>query len=94
MLLAGSRSDGSIVSWTCDAPMCAEHALTVGHMSGNEPETIDYCPYHVDQPRRPLKELIMFEREAERRRREIHAEIRRARMALAEKVQEGGVSDG
>lgn len=75
-LLAGL--DGE--QWTCDAPMCAEHTRQVGHICGEDPDSIDHCPHHAAHPERPMKELLMFADEAEARRREVHAEIRRERM--------------
>jgi hypothetical protein len=66
--------------WTCDAQMCVEHAKQVGHICGEEPESIDHCPHHTMLHERPMKDLVMFADEAEARRREVHAEIRRERM--------------
>lgn len=71
---------GNGKSWTCDAPLCGEHAKMVGHVSGQEPDTIDLCPHHTEHPERPMRDLVIFECEAEGRRREVHAEIRRALM--------------
>lgn len=76
-LLAGGGK-----SWTCDAPMCAEHAKMIGHVSGSQPDTIDRCPYHAEHRERPMKELVMFEHEALARRRQVHAEIRRALLTV------------
>ncbi len=66
--------------WTCDAPMCAEHGRQVGFVCGTEPDSIDHCQHHAEHQEKPMAELVMFEHEAEARRREVHAEIRRARM--------------
>lgn len=66
--------------WTCDAPMCAEHARQVGNVCGEDPDSIDHCPHHAAHPERPMKELVMFEDEAAAKRRKVHAEIRRGRM--------------
>lgn len=72
-LLAGGGK-----SWTCDAPMCDEHGQQVGHICGQEPDSIDKCPHHLEHPEKPLRNLVMFEREAEGSRREVYANIRRA----------------
>lgn len=76
-LLAGGGK-----SWTCDAPMCAEHAHQIGHVCGEEPDSIDRCPYHTEHAEQPMEELVMFEQEADARRREVHADIRRAFLRL------------
>lgn len=71
-LLTGS--DGQM--WTCDAPMCDDHAFHAGTICGNEPDSIDYCPHH--QHENPdMSELVMFEREAKVKRSEVHAIIKR-----------------
>lgn len=74
-LLAGGGN-----SWTCDAPMCDEHSKQVGHVCWQEPDSIDRCPHHMEHSEKPMRELVMFECEAEGTRREVHAEIRRALM--------------
>lgn len=74
-LLAGGGK-----SWTCDAPMCDKHAKMVGIMCGQEADSIDRCPYHAEHSEKPMRELVIFEAEADGRRREVHAEIRRALM--------------
>jgi len=73
-LLAGL--DG--MQWTCDAPMCADHAQQVGWISGAEHDSIDRCPHHTKHGEAPMRDLLMFESEAEAKRRDVHAEIRRA----------------
>lgn len=77
-LLAGL--DGT--HWTCDAPMCADHARQVGWVCGTEPDSIDHCPHHTENGEAPMRDLLMFEGEAEARRRDVHAEIRRAFMRI------------
>lgn len=81
-LLAGTERDGSIRTWTCDAPMCRRCASAIGRVcfGRKHSDTIDRCPFHVERGEAPLRDLIMFEDEAERRRREVHAEIRRDRI--------------
>lgn len=74
-LLAGNGR-----SWTCDAPMCDEHSSKVGHVCGQESGTIDYCPHHMKHTEKPMRELVIFESEVDGKRREVHAEIRRAAM--------------
>lgn len=81
-LLIGSDSR----MWTCDAPMCSEHAQQVGFVCGEEPDSIDYCPHCRENTRR-IKEMVMFEDEATAARRRVHAEIRRSRMAETNKEQ-------
>ena len=77
-LLAGLDSE----QWTCDSPMCADHAKQIGWISGSEPESIDRCPHHLKHGEKPMRDLIMFADEAEKKRREVHAEIMRSRMRL------------
>lgn len=77
-LLAGL--DG--MQWTCDAPMCADHAQQVGWISGAEPDSIDHCPHHTKHGEAPMRDLLMFDGEAEAKRRDVHAEIRRALMRI------------
>ena len=77
-LLAGL--DG--VQWTCDAPMCADHARQVGWICGSEPDSIDHCPHHATHGEADMSDLLMFQSEAEARRRDIYAEIRRWRIRV------------
>lgn len=72
--------------WTCDAPMCNEHAKQVGFICGKDPDSIDHCPYCRENARR-TEEMVMFEDEATAARRRVHAEIRRSRMAETTKEQ-------
>ena len=69
--------------WTCDAPMCDDHARRVGHICGAEPDSIDHCPHHVVAKRERMAALMMASDEAQARRREIHAGIRRARLRVS-----------
>lgn len=78
-LLAGLESK----QWTCDAPMCDNHGRQVGWICGIEPDGIDHCPYHVSSGEEEIRHLIMFALEAEKKRRYIHAAIRRARITRA-----------
>lgn len=80
-LLTGSREDGSIQMWTCDAEMCDCHATRVGFICGKAADSIDRCPFHAGMEAEPMERLIMFAPEAETKRREVHAVIRRARMS-------------
>lgn len=79
-LLTGTDEHGEAVAWTCDAPMCAEHAQRIGGVCGEDPDSIDHCPYHVSRGEGTIEELVMFAREAEQKRRDVHAEIRRQRI--------------
>ena len=36
--------------FTCDAPMCSRHTFTTGFICGKEPDTIDRCSYHQENP--------------------------------------------
>lgn len=76
--------DGAV--WTCDAPMCADHAVSVGHMhcrSGVQVETIDHCPLHVQSGEEEFRDIVMFEDEAKSKRANLHAQIRRSQISLA-----------
>ena len=77
-LLAGLDS----AQWTCDAPMCPDHAQQVGCISSADPDSIDHCPHHAKHGEAPMRDLLMFDGEAEAKRRDVHAEIRRALMRL------------
>lgn len=79
-LVTGADEHGEAVAWTCDAPMCAEHAKHVGRVCGKEPDSIDHCPYHATRGEESMQQLVMFAPEAEQKRRDIHAEIRRRRI--------------
>lgn len=79
-LMTGTNPSGECVAWTCDAPMCRAHAKRVGHVCGSAPDSIDRCPYHAASEEHGMDKLVMFEHEAEQRRRDVHAEIRRRRM--------------
>lgn len=68
--------------WTCDAPMCADHAHQIGWLSGPEPDSIDHCPHHAKHEEALMRDLVMFEHEADAKRREVHAGIRRALMRI------------
>ena len=79
ILLAGTNSHGELVLWTCDAPMCAEHATKVGIVFHDQPDTIDHCPYHMKHEER-LRDIVMFIDESISKRRAIYAEARRSAM--------------
>ena len=51
---------------TCDAPLCSDHAERVGFVCGDEPDSIDRCPFHAKNDRRRL-EIVTPERVAELR---------------------------
>lgn len=74
-LLTGSNGQ----MWTCDAPMCDEHAFHIGTICGDDPDSIDHCPHHQHEHSH-MPDLVMFEREAEAKRREVHAAIKRLRI--------------
>lgn len=68
--------------WTCDALMCMVHRHVVGFFCGGKEHsgTMDRCPYcahYRDEMSRP-----MTKDEADKMRRERHAEIRRSQMKL------------
>jgi hypothetical protein len=76
-LLAGINSK----VFTCDAPLCRKHAVAVGHVCGENADSIDYCQYHFyDQG----EYEVLFEDEVEEKRRYLHAEIRRSTMKTVE----------
>ena len=82
-LATGPRGSGlDLKHWTCDAPMCARHTKQVGHICGKPCDSIDRCPYHVEHKEHGMDRLVMFEQEAEARRREVYASIRRSRLAV------------
>jgi hypothetical protein len=72
-LLAGVDSK----VFTCDAPLCKKHAVSVGHICGKNGDSIDYCEHHFYEDG---KYEVLFEDEAEEKRRALHAEIRRSTM--------------
>jgi len=77
LLLAGIKSQ----VFTCDAPLCRKHAVAVGHVCGENADSIDYCQHHFyDQG----EYEVLFEDEAEEKRRALHAEIRRSTMKTVE----------
>lgn len=78
----GSGPDGHPVMYTCDAALCAEHTKQVGYVSGSQPDSIDYCPHHVANPGTHRCEPLLLDGEHEQVRREIHAAVRRGRMAV------------
>lgn len=61
--------------WTCDALMCAVHHHVSGFYCGKESGTIDRCPYCA---RNEPTSMPMLKEDADRIRRERHAEIRRS----------------
>lgn len=81
-LLIGSDSR----MWTCDAPMCSEHARMVGFVCGRESDSIDHCPHCIEITRH-IGDMVMFADEATAARRRLHVEIRRSRMAEVTKEQ-------
>ena len=70
-LLAGVDSK----VFTCDAPLCKKHAVSVGHICGKNGDSIDYCEHHFYEQN--IYE-VLFEDDAEEKRRALHAEIRRS----------------
>jgi hypothetical protein len=67
-----------VKAWTCDAPMCEDHAKAIGMLCGENPDTIDYCPYHADCNEQNHDTLVIFPREEPAIRRELYAAIRRS----------------
>lgn len=78
-LLAGLESE----RWTCDAPICNQHAKQVGWICGADVDTIDHCPHHAQAEDQGMERLVMFASEAERTRNDLYATIRRTKMRLA-----------
>lgn len=60
-------------TFTCDAPICSKHAVSVGHICGGIGDSIDYCK-HCYENQEEYK--VLFEDDADKERRKIHAEIR------------------
>lgn len=66
--------------WSCDAPMCEEHAKQIGWVCGEAADSIDRCPHHAQAEQHEMAALVMFASEADSARRDIYAAVRRARM--------------
>lgn len=66
-------------SYTCDAPMCDQHAKVVGWVCGKDADTIDHCPIHQER-HHDRNEPVTLEQLAALRS-ELHAQARRARFA-------------
>lgn len=71
--------------WTCDAPMCALHRRVRGFYCGKEPGTIDRCPYCA---RHEPEGGPMLKEDADRIRRERHAQIRRSQLRVSDNGSE------
>jgi hypothetical protein len=90
------QSDGTLVwdePYTCDASMCNACAKRVGHVCGDEPDSIDVCPEHADWPSVDLNRLANSALDTERIRREIGSKAWRSQMTLAAaptKARDGG----
>jgi len=73
--------------YTCDMPMCEDHATQVGamHICGKQSdhETIDHCPEHVGRTENPAP---CSEDEAETLRRAVRAQARREMVRRANKL--------
>lgn len=70
------RHNGTIIldeGFTCDAEMCCGHTRSVGHVSGEEPDTIDRCPFHSADDREGLGSYLESGAECEALRRRIKA---------------------
>lgn len=65
------------VSYTCDAPICAEHTRVVGHVCGKDHDTIDHCVGCCGAAR--ANELLT-PAAIESRRARMHATYRRGRV--------------
>ena len=89
----GSATDKISLSsrqWTCDAPVCRDHSTRVGHICW---DSIDHCKYHIDYPDRRITDIIIPEDGIDRKRRNIHAAMRRARMIISAAVGHEANSD-
>lgn len=66
--------------FTCDAPMCGDHANLVGHICGKEPDSIDRCPYHIEHS--DHHDHADGGHESAVRRRAIYATVRRSQLRV------------
>lgn len=71
--------------YTCDAPLCAEHAHMTGFVCGKDADSIDHCPYHFTHPHnhQRMDELVMFSDEVAKKRSDVYAEINRSLWKIA-----------
>lgn len=65
---------------TCDAPICQDHTVLVGHICGKEHDTIDHCIKHA---RRDGKLLLMTPDKIPALRRSLHQQWRRELIKVA-----------
>jgi hypothetical protein len=61
----------------CSAPMCAEHGKQIGHVTGEEPETVDMCPAHHAGFGGDVIDWTRSREQLEEMRREAWAQCRR-----------------
>ena len=72
--------------FTCDAPMCPDHATTVGHLCGKEPNTIDRCPYHIEHA--DHNDYADGEDESAVKRRAVYAAVRRSQLRTCDEKEQ------
>jgi hypothetical protein len=87
------KSDNTLIideTYTCDAELCRGCAIHRGHISGEEPDSIDVCPAHREEAigGAKLAELATTKVEVGRIRRDIYAAARRSRLRVVD--AEGG----
>lgn len=79
-LYAGIESE----HFTCDAPVCNDHAVAVGHIHCEGfADSVDYCLYCYEKHLNGVMYQILFKDEADAERRKIHVEIRRSLIKVA-----------
>jgi hypothetical protein len=79
------KSDNTLIhdeAYLCSAEFCMEHGRQLGHISGEEPDTIDACCEHGGLSAVPVRELAASAEASERVRRNIRAKALRQRMRL------------
>jgi hypothetical protein len=70
----------NVTMLTCDAPMCNKHRRKVGHVCGEDPDTIDRCPAHANS-NPPRWREIREQAAAAEIRRQVSIDARRSRIA-------------
>ena len=82
-MIGASWKDGCISldgpHFTCDALLCEEHRSRTGFICGKQPDTIDRCPYHIENP--DYGNYADGEQASASKRRQVFAELRRASIA-------------
>jgi len=68
--------------YTCDAAFCADHGRQIGHVCGNEPDSIDACCEHRGIGAVRLPDLATSKEASDKVRSAIRAKARRQLMRL------------